>query len=69
MEQITIAYRGFVLSYLKVPLMTGKFVVNIASEDLRLLGKISMKTKVIDSSISYDDAIGKAKEFIDGVLD
>jgi hypothetical protein len=34
-----------------------------------LLGKISMKTKVFDSSISYDDAIAKAKEFIDGVLD
>ncbi|MFZ0557666.1 MAG: hypothetical protein WAM55_00035 [Methylovirgula sp.] len=49
--------------------MTGKFVVNIASEDRRLLEKISMKTKVIESSISYVDAMAKAEEFIDGVLD
>lgn len=69
MEQITMPYRGYVISYLKVPLMTGKFVVNIASEDPHLLAKIGMKAEVIESSISYDDAMAKAKEFIDGVLD
>jgi hypothetical protein len=68
MEEVVFAYKGFLISHLKIPLTTGNFTVNISSENLSYLQKIGVTAKVIVSYESYSHAIADAKRFIDEVL-
>ncbi len=68
MEEIVFPYKGFLISHLKIPLTTGNFTVNVASENLGYLQKIGGTTKVIVSTHSIEDAIADAKRFIDDAL-
>jgi len=66
MEMVEIEYKGYVISYLKVRLDTSGWTVNVASNHLGLLNKLYGKT-VFQDGHSQEAAIGKAKQYIDGL--
>jgi hypothetical protein len=68
-EEITVAYKGFLISHLKVPLTTGDFTVNVSSENLVWPQKIGGTAKVIVNCVSFDEAIRDAKRFIHETLE
>ena len=64
METIKENYKGYIISYLKVPLMGTQFQVNVGSEDRNLMLRLGHENHVI-SGRDYPDAIAKAKAIID----
>jgi len=68
MEMIDIAYKGYVLTYPRIPLMGGQFVVNISSENRHWLAKIGGTATVITDHQSIEGALTKARRFIDETL-
>ena len=68
METIEKQYKGYVISYLKIPLMGAMFTVNVGSEDRNLMLKLNPDDRVI-SGTSMADAIAKAEQRIDQILD
>ena len=64
METIEEQYKGYIISYLKIPLTGGSFHVNVGSEDRHLMLKLDHQNRVI-SGHNKDDAIAKARMVID----
>lgn len=60
-------YRGYAISWQEPPMTSAEWVVNVASDDRHLQDRIGKGAKVI-SGQSRDDAITKAKAYIDGLL-
>jgi hypothetical protein len=60
-------HKDFIISYLSIPMFPNRWTVNLASNNSYLQGKLG-ENVVIDSSISIEDAIQKARIIIDNVL-
>jgi hypothetical protein len=66
MERLQEQYKGYIISYLKVPLVGNMFQVNVGSEDRNLILRLGHENHVI-SGRDYPDAIAKAKAIIDRI--
>ncbi len=66
MERIKEDYKGYIISYLKVPLMGSQFQVNVGSEDRNLMLRLGHENHVV-AGHDYPDAIAKAKAVIDKI--
>ena len=67
MESIREQYKGYIISYQKVPLLGGTFQVSVASNDENLMAKIGLGSKVI-SGRDMEDAKSNARRFVDVIL-
>lgn len=67
-EEITIPYRGYAITYPKIPRMGSQFVVNVGSDDPRLAIKLPRAYMVIVDHISIENALNEAKRRIDEAL-
>jgi hypothetical protein len=63
-SEIEREYKGCVITYPRTPMFSGKWTVNLASNNPHLLTKLG-GCVVIDSHISLDDAIAKAERRVD----
>ena len=68
METVEQEYRGYILSYLKIPLNGAQFTVNVASNDPRLYGRLRNDQKIIVDGASIERVVEKAKRVVDEVL-
>jgi hypothetical protein len=66
MDTIEEQYKGYIISYLKVPLMDATFQVMVGSEDRNLMLRLDPRYHVV-SGHDYSDAIAKAKSIIDTI--
>ena len=64
METVQETYKGYIISYLKVPLMGNMFQVNVGSEDRNLMLRLGQHNTVV-AGRNMADAIVKAKAVID----
>jgi len=64
MRGVKLYYKGYVLSYLKVPASIGNFTARVAAFDASLLAKIGGKSHQFGAA-DLLAAISKAKAFID----
>ena len=64
--QIELEYKGCVISYPRTPMFSGKWTINLASNNPHLLTKLG-GCVVVDSHVSLDDAIAKAKRRVDEI--
>ena len=57
-------YRGYEIRFPKVPMFPNRWTINLCSNDRRLFTKLGGRNIVIDGH-SRDDAIAKAKRYVD----
>lgn len=61
-------YHGFLLSWQDPPLMSNMWQVHVSPDDHSLLDLIGKPGGEIISGHSYDEAIAKARAFVDRLL-
>jgi len=58
-------YRGYEITYPRIPMFPNKWTVNLCSTNPHLLNKLGARTIVIDDHTSLEAAIKKAKRHVD----
>lgn len=66
METVTIPYKGFVISHLKIPLMGTQYSVNVGSDDRKLA--MLIRETIFNDNRSFEGGIALAKHYIDSVV-
>ena len=64
--QIDEEYKGCVITYPSIPIFSGRWTVNVASNNPGLLAKLGGNV-VINSHVSLEEAIKEAKRLIDAL--
>jgi hypothetical protein len=60
-------YKGFEISWPKIPMFSNHWVVNVASNNPRLMAKLGPGSVPITDQVSIDSAVEKAMRFINGL--
>jgi hypothetical protein len=68
MEMVTDEYRGYVMTYHRIPMGAARWIVNLSSEDRPLNSKLQRGNEVIIDHHSLEGAIRQAKIRVDGIL-
>jgi hypothetical protein len=59
-------YEGHVISYPKIPIDTSGWTVNLATNDMSLLGKLGGRAKIFKGR-TREDAIAQAKRHVNAL--
>ena len=58
-------YKGYEITYPRIPMFPNKFTVNLCSNNRHLFNKLGGKNVVVDDHASLQAAIAKAKHYVD----
>jgi hypothetical protein len=65
MEMVEEEYKGFVISYPRIPMFSGRWTVNLASAKRHLQAKLGSSAEVFNDNHSLAGAIAQAKRRVD----
>jgi hypothetical protein len=65
MEMVEEEYKGYVISYPRIPIFSGVWTVNLASNSGHLQARLGLSAEVFNDHHSIDGAIAQAKRRVD----